>query len=45
MMVSKALPFVLSAQRRERPARLEDAAFWPIASRRAVRTRQVTSLD
>src|SRR5580765_408661 len=48
MMVSKkALPFVLSAATAvKRPARLEDAAFWPIRElAELVRTRQVTSLE
>jgi Asp-tRNA(Asn)/Glu-tRNA(Gln) amidotransferase A subunit family amidase len=48
MTVSKkALPFVLSAAPAvKRPARLEDAAFWPIRNlAELVRTRQVTSLE
>ena len=48
MTVSKkALPFVLSAAPAvQRPARLEDAAFWPIRNlAELIRTRQVTSLE
>jgi len=43
----KALPFVLSpAPAVKRPARLEDAAFWPIRNlAELIRTRQVTSLE
>jgi Asp-tRNA(Asn)/Glu-tRNA(Gln) amidotransferase A subunit family amidase len=43
----KALPFVLSAAPAvKRPARLEDAAFWPIRNlAELLRTRQVTSLE
>ena len=43
----KALPFVLSAAPAvKRPARLEDAAFWPIRDlAELVRTRQVSSLE
>jgi Asp-tRNA(Asn)/Glu-tRNA(Gln) amidotransferase A subunit family amidase len=48
MTVSKkALPFVLSAAPAvKRPARLEDAAFWPIRHlAELIRTQQVTSLE
>ena len=48
MTVGKtALPFVLSAAPPvKRPARLEDAAFWPIRNlAELIRTRQVTSLE